>query len=82
MPIYAMRRHDGGAVLMIKLRFDPKAATILILVRKGNQTNPKIYMRCPVNGSWVSHLYYRDGRFASAKAQRLGFPSEMAAGLR
>lgn len=37
----------------------------------GGQKNPKYYFVCPVTGARADTLYYRDGRFASAKAQRL-----------
>ncbi|MFJ6023562.1 hypothetical protein ACIQC9_03035 [Brevundimonas sp. NPDC092305] len=37
----------------------------------GQQKNPKPYFVCPVLGIRTEGLYYRDGRFGSAKAQRL-----------
>ena len=37
----------------------------------GGQKYPKYYFVCPITGARADTLYYRDGRFASAKAQRL-----------
>lgn len=40
-------------------------------IAAGAQKNPRRYFVCPVTGTRAETLYYRDGRFASAKAQRL-----------
>lgn len=69
------QRTQASTLLMLKMSFDPLSPTTAIVLRSGKQRHPKTYMRCPVTGSIVSHLYYRAGRFASAKAQNLEHPS-------
>ena len=75
--LYGLHLQGSTFALLVSREMDPRAPLTIIMVKEGDQRHPKLYMRCPVTGEHVSHLYYRDGRFASPKAQQLRYPSAL-----
>lgn len=65
-------RHPGRRFAMIRFwSRDAERVQQIAEIVLGAQQNPKKYFVCPVTGAKTEALCFRDGRFASARAQRL-----------
>ncbi len=79
--IFADLREAGAALLMahgLGSNGDWFPPDVIQLSQTDNKGKPRWYMHCPVLGTRCQILYYRNGRFASAKAQRLVHRSQRA----
>jgi hypothetical protein len=68
--------------LLLVQRFhdaEPVSSQTIMLVKSASSVAPRWQMVCPASGAHCDILYLRDGRFASAKAQRLTHRSQRAA---
>jgi len=72
-------RHPGRRFAVIRLwSGDADRVQQIVEIVQGAQKNPKKYFVCPVTGVKTEALYFREGRFASARAQRLIHRSQRA----
>jgi hypothetical protein len=69
---------EGRCFATIRLNYDRGPPFLIVEITTGAQKNPKHYFVCPVTGRRVDKLYFREGRFASATAQRLVHASQRA----
>ena len=70
--LIAVDRRAGRRFALVRSYLgDGERQEQVLEIAAGGQKNPKYYFVCPVTGARADTLYYRHGRFASAKAQRL-----------